>query len=118
MSMTFREELIHCHSLLGELKWLQGQINKIEIEIAKTAEIVCTHADATKGQALLIQPESLFEIEQEMKSFTAFILQPENWSRQDYTQNLKLQTLTQVRSHPSVDGFTPESESPASNEKS
>ena len=112
MNMTFREELVSYHFHLQRLKWMQDRMDQLKIDIAKSAELVCTHADAIKGQALLVTPDSESEIETVMEPFTVFILQPENWSKKDPTHNLKIETLTQVKSHPDV-GSTPDSEIPA-----
>ena len=105
---TFRQELISYDCDQRRLKWLQGQIDKLKLELNKKAEIICSHADATKGQALLVMPELQDE---DIEPFTVFILQPENWSRKDQTQNLRVEALTEIktRSHPSVDGSTSDS---------
>ena len=113
---TFRQELISYHCDQKRLKWLQGQVDKLKIELNKQAESICSHADAVKEQALLILPELQSEIEQNMEPFTVFILQPKNWAiMKDQTQNLRVEALTEIktqRSHPDV-GSTPDSEIPA-----
>ena len=108
---TFRQELINYYDQLKRLDWLQDQTNKLRLELAKSALMICNHPDVCKGQALLVQPESKSEIENGAEPFTVFIAQAEDWSRKDYTHNLKLQALTEIktpRSRPDV-GSTPDS---------
>ena len=114
---TFRQELISYHCDQKRLKWLQGQVDKLKFELNKQAGKICNHTDAAKGQALLVMPDLESGIEQDVEPFAVYILPIESWSKKlDQTQNLRVETLTEIktqRSHPPVDGSTPESEIPA-----
>lgn len=100
---TLRQELIDYRGQLKRLDWLQTQLYNLNAELNNHAEIICTHADATKERTLLIKEESENEREQGLEAFTVFVLHPDNWSR-NYTQNLRLEPVIELKSHPNVDG--------------